>query len=183
MDFKARSLSFEPAAPCVLIGEIGVNHNNDLDMLMRLIEEGTRAGFDVLKLQRFVAEEEISQFAPSAEYQAAGGDDGGQHLLGDPAGVELRLVHGPDHDLLLRRRLPREAGEKGRAGGQDRKSSKHSLPLIVRQQRQGRRTRPGRPAQDGPEPAVERHSWNLAHSPDGPRTASLAPVYHEPGHP
>lgn len=78
MDFKARSLSFGPAAPCVLIGEIGVNHNNDLDMLMRLIEEGTRAGFDVLKLQRFVAEEEISQFAPSAEYQAAGGDDGGQ---------------------------------------------------------------------------------------------------------
>ena len=81
MNFDSIDLAFGRGAPCVIIGEIGVNHNNDVDILMRLIEEGARAGLDVLKLQHFVAEEEISRYAPSADYQAAGGHDEGQLAL------------------------------------------------------------------------------------------------------
>lgn len=81
MNFDSIDLAFGGGAPCVIIGEIGVNHNNDVDILMRLIEEGARAGLDVLKLQHFVAEEEISRYAPSADYQAAGGHADGQLAL------------------------------------------------------------------------------------------------------
>ena len=52
-----------------LIGEIGVNHNGDEDLLFKLIDAGISAGIDVLKFQRFVSEDEISIFAPSTEYQ------------------------------------------------------------------------------------------------------------------
>lgn len=81
MDFGARQLSLGPRSPCVIIGEIGVNHNNDLDLMMRLIEEGARAGLDVLKFQHFTADRVASRYAASAEYQAAGGDADGQLKL------------------------------------------------------------------------------------------------------
>ena len=85
MDFGCREVAVNAQpiddAPCIIIGEIGVNHNNDLDLMMRLIEEGAKAGLDVLKFQRFVPEETASRFARSAAYQALGGDDDGQLVL------------------------------------------------------------------------------------------------------
>lgn len=81
VDFIARQADFSPQAPCVIIGEIGVNHNGDLDLAMRLIEEGARAGLDVLKFQCFTAAGVAARHAPSAAYQAAGGHGDGQFAL------------------------------------------------------------------------------------------------------
>jgi sialic acid synthase SpsE len=60
MDFVSKQFSFKPGERCIVIGEIGVNHNRQEDMLFRLIDEGIAAGLDVIKLQRFKSEEEIA---------------------------------------------------------------------------------------------------------------------------
>ena len=64
MDFISRQFDFKPGERCIVIGEIGVNHNRQEDMLFRLIDEGIAAGLDVIKLQRFKAEEEIATSPP-----------------------------------------------------------------------------------------------------------------------
>lgn len=78
MDFVAKHFSFAPGERCIVIGEIGVNHNRQEDMLFRLIDEGIAAGLDVIKLQRFKAEEEIAAAAPSTGYQIKAGEGDGQ---------------------------------------------------------------------------------------------------------
>lgn len=94
MDFVAKSFNFEPNDRCIVIGEIGVNHNRDESLLFRLIEEGVAAGVDIIKLQRFVAAEEIATSAPSAQYQQRAG--AGDNQLAMAQALEL-----PD-DLLVR---------------------------------------------------------------------------------
>lgn len=78
MDFVSKSFSFKQGERCVLIGEIGVNHNNNEKILFQLIDEGVAAGLDVIKLQRFKAEDEISTFAPTTEYQVDAGEGDNQ---------------------------------------------------------------------------------------------------------
>lgn len=78
MDFVSKQFDFRPGERCIVIGEIGVNHNRQEDMLFRLIDEGIAAGLDIIKLQRFKAEEEIASFAPSTNYQKNAGSSDGQ---------------------------------------------------------------------------------------------------------
>jgi N,N'-diacetyllegionaminate synthase len=78
MDFVSKQFNFQPGERCIVIGEIGVNHNRQEDMLFRLIDEGIAAGLDIIKLQRFKAEEEIASFAPSTNYQKNAGSGNGQ---------------------------------------------------------------------------------------------------------
>ena len=78
MDFVSKQFGFQPGDRCIVIGEIGVNHNRQEDMLFRLIDEGIAAGLDVIKLQRFKAEEEIAALAPSTQYQRNAGQGDGQ---------------------------------------------------------------------------------------------------------
>lgn len=78
MDFVSKQFSFAPGERCIVIGEIGVNHNGREDMLFRLIDEGIAAGLDVIKLQRFKAEEEIASTAPSTQYQRNAGQGDSQ---------------------------------------------------------------------------------------------------------
>lgn len=73
MDFVSKQFAFAPGERCIVIGEIGVNHNRREDLLFRLIDEGIDAGVDVIKLQRFKSEEEIATFAPSTQYQKNAG--------------------------------------------------------------------------------------------------------------
>lgn len=73
MDFVSKQFGFNPGERCIVIGEIGVNHNRREDLLFRLIDEGIDAGLDVIKLQRFKSEEEIAAFAPSTDYQRKAG--------------------------------------------------------------------------------------------------------------
>jgi N-acetylneuraminate synthase len=55
--------------PCFIIAEAGVNHNGDMAMARRLIEEAARAGVDAVKFQTFTAERLVSPDAPKADYQ------------------------------------------------------------------------------------------------------------------
>jgi len=52
-----------------IIAEAGVNHNGNLKIAKKMIEAGARAGADAVKFQTFVTEDEISKYAPLAEYQ------------------------------------------------------------------------------------------------------------------
>ena len=69
MDFVSKSFDFNDFGYCVIIGEIGVNHNCDADILFRLIDTGIEAGLDVIKFQRFNSALEISEHAALADYQ------------------------------------------------------------------------------------------------------------------
>ncbi|MFW0778148.1 MAG: N-acetylneuraminate synthase family protein [Rickettsiales bacterium] len=78
MDFVSKQFGFKPGDRCIVIGEIGVNHNRDEELLFKLIDEGITAGLDVIKLQRFIAEEEIATGAPSTDYQKKAGEGDSQ---------------------------------------------------------------------------------------------------------
>tara|TARA_B100000886_G_scaffold200003_1_gene137955 strand:- start:18510 stop:19532 length:1023 start_codon:yes stop_codon:yes gene_type:complete len=55
-----------------VIAEIGVNHNNSEEVLIKLIYGAKEAGADYVKFQRFVSSEEISIKADLANYQKKG---------------------------------------------------------------------------------------------------------------
>lgn len=78
MDFVSKRFDFKPGERCIVIGEIGVNHNRDENLLFKLLDAGIDAGLDIIKLQRFVSEEEISTFAESTAYQKNAGQGDSQ---------------------------------------------------------------------------------------------------------
>lgn len=53
----------------LIIAEAGVNHNGDINLAKKLIEEAAFAGADFIKFQSFRAKNIISEGAPKAEYQ------------------------------------------------------------------------------------------------------------------
>ena len=52
-----------------IIAEAGVNHNGDIQLAKKLIEEAAKAGADAVKFQSFKAEKLVSKNAEKAEYQ------------------------------------------------------------------------------------------------------------------
>ena len=52
-----------------IIAEAGVNHNGNIENAYKLIEAASMVGADAVKFQTFIASEEISTFAPKANYQ------------------------------------------------------------------------------------------------------------------
>ncbi len=54
--------------PCFVIAEIGSNHNNDYDMVLRLIDKAAEAGVDAVKFQTFRASSHYSKNTPNFEY-------------------------------------------------------------------------------------------------------------------
>lgn len=63
--------------PVFVIAEAGVNHNGDLAMAHRLIDEAAQAGADAVKFQTFVASEIVVPELKKARYQlrSRGADD------------------------------------------------------------------------------------------------------------
>ena len=53
----------------IIIAEAGVNHNGNIDLAKRLIDEAKACKADYVKFQSFVTEENISCNAPKAKYQ------------------------------------------------------------------------------------------------------------------
>ncbi|WP_270975046.1 N-acetylneuraminate synthase [Campylobacter helveticus] len=53
----------------LIIAEAGVNHNGDLNLAKKLIEQAAKAGADVVKFQTFKAEDCVSIKAKKAKYQ------------------------------------------------------------------------------------------------------------------
>ena len=52
-----------------IIAEAGVNHNGDLGLALKLVEEAKKAGADYVKFQRFRAEDVATLNAEKAAYQ------------------------------------------------------------------------------------------------------------------
>lgn len=57
------------APHCMVIAEIGVNHNGDVDLARKLIDVAAEAGADAAKFQTFFADELASPTAAKANYQ------------------------------------------------------------------------------------------------------------------
>ena len=53
----------------MVIAEAGVNHNGDVGLAHRLIDEASDAGADVVKFQSFDPAEVVASAAPTADYQ------------------------------------------------------------------------------------------------------------------
>ena len=69
MKFGVREFEFRSGQPCVVIAEVGVNHNGDPDIARQLIDKAVQAQVDVVKFQSFISEKEISWYASKAPYQ------------------------------------------------------------------------------------------------------------------
>lgn len=52
-----------------IIAEAGVNHNGDISIAKKLIEEAKKAGADCIKFQTFKAKQIVTQDSPKAAYQ------------------------------------------------------------------------------------------------------------------
>lgn len=62
-----KNLSSE--SPVFIIAEAGVNHNGDMDLAFKMIDEAKRAGADAVKFQAFKAQELILSDVEKAPYQ------------------------------------------------------------------------------------------------------------------
>jgi N-acetylneuraminate synthase/N,N'-diacetyllegionaminate synthase len=72
-----------PGRPCLLIAEVGVNHNGDVELARRLVAAAAEAGADAVKFQTFDADRLVTAEAPKAAYQASttGADESQLELL------------------------------------------------------------------------------------------------------
>jgi N,N'-diacetyllegionaminate synthase len=64
------AVSLEPALPCFIIAEAGVNHNGCLELAKKLVRAAAESGADAVKFQTFQAKHLVTADAPQAEYQA-----------------------------------------------------------------------------------------------------------------
>ena len=55
--------------PIYLIAEAGVNHNGNINLALKLIEQAKHAGADCVKFQTFKAEQIVTATSPKAKYQ------------------------------------------------------------------------------------------------------------------
>jgi len=62
--------------PCFVIAEAGVNHNGDVGLAKRLVDEAVSAGVDAVKFQTFRTARLVTTGAEKAEYQRASGPAG-----------------------------------------------------------------------------------------------------------
>jgi N,N'-diacetyllegionaminate synthase len=86
-----------------VIAEAGVNHNGEVRLAHRLIDEAKKAGADAVKFQSFITDELITRDAPKAEYQTKTTGPGGQYEM------LKRLELTADHQ----RELKAHCGEAG----------------------------------------------------------------------
>ena len=60
---------FTNLSECMMIAEIGVNHNGDMTLAKEMIDAAKEAGADLVKFQTFVAEKLVAQGTPKVKYQ------------------------------------------------------------------------------------------------------------------
>ena len=84
--------------PVFIIAEIGVNHNGDMDIAKKLIEEAKIAGADAVKFQTFTAANLAARHTPKVSYQeeTVSADESHYEML-----ERLELSH-ENHRLLLK---------------------------------------------------------------------------------
>lgn len=60
---------FNSENPCLIIAEIGVNHNGDINFAKKLIDKAKESGADAVKFQTFSAEKLVTHSTPKVKYQ------------------------------------------------------------------------------------------------------------------
>ena len=60
---------FSSRSNCLIIAEIGVNHNGDINLAKKMIDAAKSSGADVVKFQTFKAEKLVSKDTPKVKYQ------------------------------------------------------------------------------------------------------------------
>lgn len=88
----------------LIIAEAGVNHNGDVELAHRLIDEAKYAGADVVKFQTAKAEMVTSKFAEKAEYQKQTTDSSESQL------DMIRKLLLPFEDFIALQRHCKEVG-------------------------------------------------------------------------
>ena len=79
MHLESADFDFTRPDVTIVIAEVGVNHNGDPALARRMVDVARAAGADVVKFQAFKSEQEISRYAPKAQYQQENtGADGNQ---------------------------------------------------------------------------------------------------------
>jgi N-acetylneuraminate synthase/N,N'-diacetyllegionaminate synthase len=66
---KIDNFTISEDSPVFIIAEAGVNHNGDLDLAIKLIDEAANCGIDCIKFQTFKADRLVTKSAPKANYQ------------------------------------------------------------------------------------------------------------------
>jgi N,N'-diacetyllegionaminate synthase len=95
-----------PGHPCFVIAEAGVNHDGDLVLAHRLIDEAADAAADAVKFQTFTPELLVSPSAPKATYQNERDNSPTQAemlrrlALDEDAHIELK-DHAQSRDLIF----------------------------------------------------------------------------------
>jgi N,N'-diacetyllegionaminate synthase len=69
MNFGIKEFFFREDDPCVVISEVGVNHNGSIDIAMKMVDAAIKANVDIVKFQSFKSEKEISKYASKTPYQ------------------------------------------------------------------------------------------------------------------
>ena len=97
----------ETTSPALIIGEIGVNHNGDLDTAIRLVDAAADAGADLVKFQTFNTMQIVTRSARKAEYQIRnmGGEDNNQMAM-----LQALELDQPSHRVLIEHCQARQVG-------------------------------------------------------------------------
>tara|TARA_B100001750_G_C15519398_1_gene610155 strand:+ start:977 stop:2038 length:1062 start_codon:yes stop_codon:yes gene_type:complete len=66
---KLGNLTVGPNNPCFIIAEAGVNHNGDINLAHKLVDEAFKTKANAVKFQSFKASDLVSTTAAKAEYQ------------------------------------------------------------------------------------------------------------------
>lgn len=66
---------------CFIIAEAGVNHNGDINIAKKLVDEAFEAGVNAIKFQSFKAESLVTKDAPKAKYQKETTRTGNQYEM------------------------------------------------------------------------------------------------------
>jgi N,N'-diacetyllegionaminate synthase len=69
MKFGVKEFNFKKNDPCVVIAEVGVNHNGSVELARKMVDAAVEAKVDIVKFQSFKSEKEISRFAAKTPYQ------------------------------------------------------------------------------------------------------------------
>lgn len=67
--FQLGPFAVSHESPCLIIAEAGVNHNGNMDLAHKLIDEAKAAGANCVKFQSFIADKLATSAAPKTVYQ------------------------------------------------------------------------------------------------------------------